>query len=237
MARVSLGAVAAAYERASFEQAEAARILQGRFLQALADSTDPCVVLLGRPYNILSPEMGKGIAGIFGALGTKCFTQDMVPYEPSQVSRIKSLLDSAHWLNAAKVLEAACVVADTPNLYPVYVTSFKCTPDSFVLEYFKRIFDEAGKPWLVLQLDDHDSTLGSDAHRGGCRELPQPRRTVRRRRAPSPAAALPGCPGHRSQDRRSDPPLPELGPAFVPAPCRQPPQGGPGRASPGGSPP
>ena len=117
-------------------------------------------MLLGRPYNVLSPEMSKGIPGIFGTLGVKTFFQDMVPYGPADVRRIAPLLDMVHWVHAAKILEVACVVADTPNLYPVFITSFKCSPDSFALEYFKRILDDKGKPYLILQLDDHDSTLG-----------------------------------------------------------------------------
>ncbi|HET6486381.1 MAG TPA: CoA activase, partial [Spirochaetia bacterium] len=70
------------------------------------------------------------------------------------------LLDRVHWVHAADILETACVVADTPGLYPVYLTSFLCSPDSMTIEYFKRILDERGKPYLILQLDDHDSTLG-----------------------------------------------------------------------------
>ena len=114
----------------------------------------------GRPYNVLSPEMSKGIPDIFGSLGVKTFYQDMVPYGPDDVERIAPLLDMVHWLHAAKILEVACVAADTPNLYPVFITSFKCTPDSFAMEYFKRILDAKAKPYLILQLDDHDSTLG-----------------------------------------------------------------------------
>ena len=40
------------------------------------------------------------------------------------------------------------------------VTSFRCSPDSFVIDYFRRIMDSHGKPYLVLQLDEHDSRMG-----------------------------------------------------------------------------
>ncbi len=76
------------------------------------------------------------------------------------MARIEPLLDQVHWVHAAGILEAACVVADTPGLYPVYLTSFMCSPDSMTIEYFKRILDDRGKPYLILQLDDHDSTVG-----------------------------------------------------------------------------
>ncbi|MFI5367377.1 MAG: acyl-CoA dehydratase activase [Spirochaetia bacterium] len=152
--------VSRAFEQASAEYEAGVRALQRRFREETRGCAEPSVVLLGRPYNVLSPEMTKGIPGIFGTLGVKTFFQDMVPYGPADVKRIAPLLDMVHWVHAAKILEVACVVADTPNLYPVFITSFKCSPDSFALEYFKRILDDKGKPYLILQLDDHDSTLG-----------------------------------------------------------------------------
>jgi predicted nucleotide-binding protein (sugar kinase/HSP70/actin superfamily) len=159
-ARLTYAAVSRALDRAIIEYDEGVRKLQALFTAQARRSVEPCVVLLGRAYNVLSPEMSKGIPGIFGSLGITTFFQDMVPYDRKDVERIAPLLDKVHWLNAAKILEVACVVADTPNLYPVYITSFKCSPDSFALEYFKRILDEKEKPYLILQLDDHDSTLG-----------------------------------------------------------------------------
>ncbi|MGO9308118.1 MAG: acyl-CoA dehydratase activase [Spirochaetia bacterium] len=153
-------AVSDAFEHASAAFDEAVRILQRRFRDETARSGEPSVVLLGRPYNVLAPEMSKGIPEIFGSLGVKVFSQDMVPCSPRDVERIAPLLDMVHWLHAARVLEAACIAADTPGLYPVFLTSFKCSPDSFAIEYFKRILDAKEKPYLILQLDDHDSTLG-----------------------------------------------------------------------------
>ena len=160
LAHVGGEAVARAFERASALYDKAVRLLQERFLRETALAGEPAVVLLGRPYNVLSPEMNKGITDIFGSLGVKTFYQDMVPYGPGHVESIAPLLDMVHWLHAARILEVACVVADSPNLYPVFITSFKCTPDSFAIEYFKRILDAKAKPYLILQLDDHDSTLG-----------------------------------------------------------------------------
>ncbi|HVP17485.1 MAG TPA: acyl-CoA dehydratase activase, partial [Spirochaetia bacterium] len=153
-------AVSRAFEEASAGFDHGLLLLQQRFREEMAASDEPAVVLLGRPYNALSPEMSKGIPEMFGALGMKTFYQDMVPYGPQDVERIAPLLGMAHWLHAARIMEVACVVADTPNLYPVFITSFKCSPDSFAIEYFKRILDAREKPYLILQLDDHDSTLG-----------------------------------------------------------------------------
>ena len=156
----------------------------------------------GRPYTALSPDMSKGIPEIFGSLGVKTFFQDMVPYGKSDVAEIAPLLETVHWKYAAKILEAACVAAHTPNLYPVFVTSFKCSPDSFAIEYFKRILDSHGKPYLVLQLDDHDSARGlRDAHRGGGRLFPQP--CPAKRGGEFPCATVPAPAAERGRGRPS----------------------------------
>ena len=42
----------------------------------------------------------------------------------------------------------------TTNLYPVLITAFKCAPDSFIIEYFKKLLNELHKPYLILQIDD-----------------------------------------------------------------------------------
>ncbi len=143
--QVTRSAVDEAWETAEREHETALALLQKRFAEETAGLTSPAVVLLGRPYNVLSPEMGKGIPGIISARGVKCFYQDMVPAEPRHLERVRPLLEDVHWLNGAAILTAAAVVAETPFLYPVFMTSFKCSPDSFVIEYVKRLFDAAGQ--------------------------------------------------------------------------------------------
>lgn len=120
------------------------------------------VVLVGRPYTILSPAMNKGIPGIFASLGIKTYFQDMlpVPGDEEMEGEIEPLLDACHWRFAARILEAAYFAAKSNGLYPVYITSFRCAPDSFTIEYFKRILDSKEKPYLILQLDEHDSNVG-----------------------------------------------------------------------------
>ncbi len=123
-------------------------------------SNDINVVLLGRPYSILQNTMNKGIPDIFGNLNIKAFYQDMLPYHRHDISEIDPLLARLHWNYAAKILKAALFAARTPGIYPVYITSFKCSPDSFTIDYFKRIMDKYGKPYLILELDEHDSNVG-----------------------------------------------------------------------------
>ena len=118
------------------------------------------VVLLGRPYTVLDKNMNKGIVDIFASMGIKTFFQDMVSYTPEDVAPVKSMLDELHWHYAAEILAVAEVVAKCRGGYPVLVSAFKCAPDSFVMDYFRRVMASHRKPYLILQLDEHSSSVG-----------------------------------------------------------------------------
>ena len=121
---------------------------------------DISVVLLGRPYVVLAKSMNKGIPEIFARMGVKTFFQDMIRPDdlPSEESRF--LLRNMPWYYAARILETAMTAATTKNLYPVLVTAFKCAPDSFMVDYFKKLLNHYQKPYLILQIDEHDTNTG-----------------------------------------------------------------------------
>ncbi|MBU0996047.1 MAG: CoA activase [Proteobacteria bacterium] len=131
-----------------------------KIYQQASGTGDFHVVLMGRPYTVLSPDMNKRIPNIFGKLGVKAFFQDMLAYSSDHIRSLEPLLDEIPWNYAARILESALVVARKQGAYPVLVTSFKCTPDAFVVDYFKKIMALYDKPHLILQLDDHDSSVG-----------------------------------------------------------------------------
>jgi len=118
------------------------------------------VVLLGRPYTVLTETMNNHIPQLFENLGIKTFFQDMLDFEAHDFSEIDPLLKEIHWKYAAQILKAAYIVAKSDHLYPVYISSFKCAPDSFGIDYFKQIMESCHKPYLVLELDEHDSSVG-----------------------------------------------------------------------------
>ncbi len=158
--RLSYFEVSSAYDRAR-EFMDACRSKwQAAYKRHTEQSDDLHAVLLGRPYTVLSGAMHKGIPNILAALGIKTFFQDMLSYSRQDVASIAPLLDELHWHYAAKILEATAVIAKAPHAYPVLMTAFKCSPDSFVIDYFKKIMASHDKPYLILQLDDHDSAGG-----------------------------------------------------------------------------
>jgi predicted CoA-substrate-specific enzyme activase len=153
-------AVENAYEAALLRQASVAAAIKACYKAPAAP--DIAVALLGRPYTVLSPSMNNAIPRLFAELGVKAYYQDMLPAGSDEKAdeETERLLDRVHWSYASIILRAAEFCARTDCLYPVFITSFKCAPDSIIQEYLARIMERAGKPYLVLQLDEHGSNVG-----------------------------------------------------------------------------
>ncbi len=166
--RISYRVVSQAYDRA-VEFYRGGRVRLARlYSQNRSRNGDIEVVLAGRPYQVLAPEMNKAVPAIFSSLGVRTFYQDMLPAATDAASgellavlgEVKPLLDEFHWHYAVRILETAAFCAAAEGLYPVLITAFKCSPDSFVIEYFKKILDTRRKPYLILQIDEHESSVG-----------------------------------------------------------------------------
>lgn len=157
---LSIFEVSQAYDRAFDLKQEHRQAFQEIYDRERKTAGDVSVVFLGRPYTVLNPSANNGIPDIFKNLGIKTFFQDMVSVAGDDGHPLWPLLADLHWNYPADILKTAHAVAETDGVYPVFVTSFKCTPDSFGLRYFKQIMAEKGKPYLILELDEHDSSVG-----------------------------------------------------------------------------
>ena len=159
--RVRFIELARAFDEARRFQAQQHRQMVGRWqAHRHKRSDDIRVALLGRPYTLFSPALNSDIPGLFFRQGIDCCYQDMIHVSDDDSRAIRPLLQEIHWRYAAQVLEAAQAAAQTPGMYPVLVTSFKCSPDAFVRDYFKTLMAAHDKPYLVLELDEHDSSVG-----------------------------------------------------------------------------
>lgn len=152
--------VSRAYDRACEYKASCVEQWKKIYESQAQGRKDLAVVLLGRPYTILSGYMNKGIPDIFASLGIRVFFQDMLSCSDEAVAPVQKLLHEIHWHYASEILKAAQGVALSEGVYPVLVTSFRCSPDSFAVDYFKKIMEAHEKPYLILQLDEHASSVG-----------------------------------------------------------------------------
>jgi len=159
---ISFLEVSGAYEKALEYKSSCLLQLKKRYQRETPAEKDFHVVLAGRPYLILSESMNGGIPGIFASLGIKTFFQDMLAYTEDDIRLIRPLCNELPWYYAAEVLKAMEALARSEKAYPVFVTAFKCTPDSFLIDYIKKLMASYKKPYLILQLDEHASAVGNE---------------------------------------------------------------------------
>jgi predicted nucleotide-binding protein (sugar kinase/HSP70/actin superfamily) len=109
----------------------------------------------------MDPELNKKIPQKFNDLGIATFFQDMIPW-PQNTSHpaAADFLKWNHWKYGLEILETSEYIGQNRGLYPVFLTAFKCSPDSFLLYYFKDIMNAYNRPYLILQIDEHGSDVG-----------------------------------------------------------------------------
>jgi predicted CoA-substrate-specific enzyme activase len=113
------------------------------------------VVILGRPYNSTDPHLNLDLTG-------KLRTQNVMPVPLDmldlRIPEIYGNYRNMYWPNGQKIIAAAQHVARTPGLYAVYISNFRCGPDSFIWHYVTE--ELKGKPFLHLEVDEHSADAG-----------------------------------------------------------------------------
>ncbi len=127
----------------------------GEALRALEDTGNPAVLFLGRSYNVADRTLNLNVPSkIRHTYGVDVVPVDFLPVEDVDVSEIN---DSMYWSYGRRILAAAKFAADRPYLHVVYLTNFKCGPDSYIKHYVRTA---SGRPFLSLQFDEHSNDAG-----------------------------------------------------------------------------
>jgi predicted CoA-substrate-specific enzyme activase len=113
------------------------------------------VVLLGRPYNSADPYLNLSLV-------EKLINQNVMPI-PVDMLELKTPAifknyRNMYWPNGQKIIAAAQFVAESDNLHAVYLSNFRCGPDSFIWHYISE--ELKGKPFLHLEVDEHSADAG-----------------------------------------------------------------------------
>ncbi|NLG44196.1 MAG: CoA activase, partial [Phycisphaerae bacterium] len=124
-------------------------------LQRLIDTRESGMVLVGRPYNSHDAGVSLAIARkLREQYGVNLLPVDALPLAGIDVTDVN---DNMYWAYGRRILAAAKLVREHPNLHIIYVTNFKCGPDSFVKAFIRKA---SGKPFLTLQFDGHSNDAG-----------------------------------------------------------------------------
>jgi predicted CoA-substrate-specific enzyme activase len=121
----------------------------------LEETGEPALVLVGRPYNIFDRSVNCDIPRKLRTVyGINVLPMEVLPLDAEDISEVNP---NMYWNSGRRILAAARIARRYPNLHLVYISNFKCGPDS----YIKSFVDEAaGKPSLVLQFDGHSNDAG-----------------------------------------------------------------------------
>ncbi len=113
------------------------------------------IVLLGRPYNVNDPGVNLNVAAkLRDYYGANVIPLDMTPSEGIDISDVNP---NMYWNYGRRILQAARFVSRHPYLLAIYITNFKCGPDSYIKHFTE---DAAAKPYLTLQFDGHGNDAG-----------------------------------------------------------------------------
>jgi predicted CoA-substrate-specific enzyme activase len=123
-------------------------------LNSIPENCRP-VVLLGRPYNSADPFLNLGLVEKLIGQNVMPIPIDMLDLSPY---KIFDNYRSMYWPNGQKMLAAAQLVAKSNKLYAVYLSNFRCGPDSFIWHYVTE--EMKGKPFLHLEVDEHSADAG-----------------------------------------------------------------------------
>jgi predicted nucleotide-binding protein (sugar kinase/HSP70/actin superfamily) len=117
-----------------------------------ADPDKIAVVVLARPYNGFVDEAHMGIPHKLASRGVSVIPLDFLPFDAGKTKR------HMYWGMGQRVLNAARIVKNHPQLFSTYITNFSCGPDSFIVGYVRDIMKR--KPSLTLELDSHTADAG-----------------------------------------------------------------------------
>ena len=114
------------------------------------------VVLVGRPYNMYD----KGVNMDIPRKLRKFYGVNVIPLDflPIRGIDIDPIVPNMYWNYGRKILQTATYVRDKERLHLIYMTNFKCGPDSYIKHYVR---EASGKPFLTLQFDEHQNDAGA----------------------------------------------------------------------------
>jgi predicted CoA-substrate-specific enzyme activase len=149
-----------AVQRAYAAQSDFRLKLQQAGKEALAileEKDELGIVLIGRPYNVYD----KGVNMDIPRKLRKYYGVNVIPMDFLQLwgIDISDINDNMFWNYGRKILQTARIVGGHPNLHIIYITNFKCGPDSYIRHFVR---DASGnKPFLSLQFDEHSNDAGA----------------------------------------------------------------------------
>ena len=124
-------------------------------VKKILDHEEQVIVLLGRTYNMYDKIVNLNVpAKLRQFYGINIIPMDYLEIESINISDIN---ENMYWSYGRKILQAARWSSQYENIHLIYITNFKCGPDSYIKHYVR---EAAQKPYLTIQFDEHGNDAG-----------------------------------------------------------------------------
>ncbi|MGZ8460440.1 MAG: acyl-CoA dehydratase activase [Candidatus Deferrimicrobiaceae bacterium] len=113
------------------------------------------VILIGRSYNLYDRDVNLNVPGkLRDQYGANVIPIDFLPIDGIDIREIH---DNMFWNYGRKIIAAARWCRNRPKFHIIYITNFKCGPDSFIRHFIRKASDASS---LSLQFDGHGNDAG-----------------------------------------------------------------------------
>jgi predicted nucleotide-binding protein (sugar kinase/HSP70/actin superfamily) len=114
------------------------------------------VVIISRPYNGCDPGINMDLPRKLKDMGMIAIPLDMLTLSEDAVHAENPHM---YWRSGQRLQAAAEAVRKNPMLNAIYISNFKCGPDSFINYHVQQ--QMRGKPFLHLEVDEHSADAGA----------------------------------------------------------------------------
>jgi len=126
-----------------------------RALDLLEKHDETGIVTVGRPYNVMDSEANIGVPGkLRDYYGVNVIPHFFLTLDGIDISDVT---DNMFWDYGRKIIQSSRFLDDRDNLHLIYITNFKCGPDSYIKSFLEM---SAVRPFLTLQFDSHGNDAG-----------------------------------------------------------------------------
>ena len=129
---------------------------RGREVMKLVEEGKKAVVIVGRPYNSADSGINMDLPRKLRDMGVMAIPIDMLELDERAVHAENP---SMYWRSGQRIQAAAEAVRRNPKLNAIYISNFKCGPDSFINYHIQS--QMRGKPYLHLEMDEHSADAGA----------------------------------------------------------------------------
>jgi predicted CoA-substrate-specific enzyme activase len=114
------------------------------------------VVIISRSYNGCDSGINLDLPRKLKDMGKVAIPMDFLTLPEDEVAQTNP---DMYWRAGQRMMAAAAAVKNDPGLDAIYLTNFKCGPDSFIQYHIREQL--GGKPCLTLEIDEHSADAGA----------------------------------------------------------------------------